>query len=169
MTPYQTLVVCLRLLAIWWFIQVLGRVFMTWGNSAAQGADAETALWMAAFGLLTVPCLLLAIFPFFLARVLLSGTVTKVEEQAAASMETDRWFALGCSLIGVWALTKGVPALISYGVAIAASSTPSETLWGTHPDWTLHISFNVLQCLVGIWLLFGARGLGKAVRWARSY
>lgn len=94
MSPYQTLVVCIRLLAIWLFIQLLGRIFTTSIDSVNQGASGDTWWWLAAFGLLSVACLLLALFPFFLARALLAGTATEVDPPAASTMETDRWFAL---------------------------------------------------------------------------
>lgn len=117
-----------------------------------------------AFGAVIAVCGLLWIFPNAVAQKILPSAPAHPDR---TSLFED-WFSVGCSLIGVWALAKAIPALASYLLVNYIGYKIYPDSFSVNPDWPLHVAFNVLQLLFGTWLFLGARGLKKVLEWARQ-
>lgn len=164
MNPTQSLAVGIRLFAIWFLWYGLTKTSSTY--FAARDADQVTSLLPFVVGAILVAliCLLLWLFPTFLARKILP---TRAEAPITVPVFDD-WFSVGCSLIGVWALAKAIPALSSYLIVNYLGQKIYPGSFSVNPDWPLHVAFNVFQLLFGVWLFLGAKGLRKILVWARE-
>ena len=160
MSPIQSLAVGVRLFAIWLLWYGLTQLFGTYlsARGTSQLSFAIGAL------LVILICVLLWLFPTALARKILP---VQGEESRNAPVFED-WFAVGCSLLGVWALAKAIPALTSYVIVNYLGQKMYPGNFSVNPDWPLHVGFNVFQLLFGLWLFLGAKGLKKILVWARK-
>lgn len=164
MTPLQAIAVAVRLFAIWLGLSLFAWVpsawsYFRWGSegtgSAISAAGAITATAATA--------LFLWFFPVTVARKLLPGSAP--EEPAPAS-SSDEWFLVGARLIGLWTLTRAVPTLIFLIAFFYWSVNPhAEPISNAPTKWSLVTP--VLQAVLGLWLLFSARGLLGLLRLAR--
>jgi hypothetical protein len=164
MNPTQSLAVGIRLFAIWLLWYGLTKTSSTYFIS--RDADQVTSLLPFVVGaiLVTLICLLLWLFPTFLARKILPTW----DEAPSTIPVFEDWFSVGCSLIGVWALAKAIPALSSYLIVNYLGQKIYPDSFSVNPDWPLYVAFNVFQLLFGVWLFFGAKGLRKILVWARE-
>jgi hypothetical protein len=164
MSPIQSLAVCVRLFSIWLLWYGLTHVSSTYFT--ARGADHETFLAPFVIGAILVAafCALLWLFPTFLARKILP----KQSEDENAKPVFEDWFSVGCSLLGVWALSKAIPALGSYLIINYLGQKMYPGSFNVNRDWPLHVAFSTFQLLFGAWLFVGARGLKKILRWMRE-
>lgn len=164
MSPVQSLAVCVRLFSIWLFWYGLTRVSSTYFT--ARGANHETMLAPFAIGaiLVTGTCLFLWFFPTVLAKKILP----KQSEEGNPKQVFDDWFSVGCSLLGVWGLSTAIPALVSYLIINYLGRKMYPDSFTVDPEWPLHVVFNLLHLIVGLWLFLGAKGLKKILVWARE-
>jgi hypothetical protein len=164
MSPIQSLAVGIRLFSIWLLWYGLTHVSSTYFT--ARGADHETLLPPFAIGAILVVaiCALLWLFPVFLAKRILP----KQSEEEKAKPVFEDWFSVGCSLLGVWAISKAIPALGSYLIINYLGQKMYPGSFNVAPDWPLHVTFNVFQLLFGLWLFLGATGIKKILTWVRE-
>jgi hypothetical protein len=163
MTPYQTLAVAVRLFAIWLCLFATGNLFASYTNTHTYGGSLiqmQALIW----GMCIVigVCGLIWVFPLFIAKRILPPATLNDDRTPTF----DNWFTVGCSLIGVWALLRVIPDLISYVSIIYMSS--SHDLYMQNPNWAIRIYYNAFELIMGIWLFLGGKGLRKILDWARS-
>src|SRR5215472_12810508 len=105
MAPYQIVATALRLFAIWLVVDAVRTVpgFIRELRRYDDGAALAISLGVA--GLVIAVVLVLWFFPRTVARILVPGIATS---EPVASSPND-WFAVGCSLIGLWLLTVTIP------------------------------------------------------------
>jgi hypothetical protein len=158
MSPHQIVAVALRLFAVWVAIDVLRTLPSFY---FARESDAPGLVYSLSFFALTIVIVLaLWFFPRTIAGKLLSPA--SAEREAPASPDT--WLAMGCALIGLWMLTTAVPALVFDVFAYSsAGSNYDETDKLRH--WIL---YQVVEVLIALWLVFGARGFRELFWWARD-
>jgi hypothetical protein len=126
-----------------------------------DGSAAITVV-IAAVGVLAF-AIALWMFPLTVARKLLPKET--LDEPTRLPMgQIER---AGFCLLGLWVLTNAIPGLFYYAVMVYHFTGPdarhelrTENLAGL-----LH---NVIEFGLGVWLLFGARGLLGLIRWART-
>jgi hypothetical protein len=154
MTPHQTLAVALRLFAIWIGIQALAWVpgVFSLGTKAPQSPYVYGTFFLAVNGVII---LVLWFFPRTIAGQLLPSHDT--QSQPSATAET--WLATGCTLIGLWTLSTTIPKL-----AVDLFLLKSIQEQGRLAEWSL---YTVAEVVIGIWLVLGAKGVGKIFRWAQ--
>jgi hypothetical protein len=163
MTPHQTLAVTVRMLALWLFLYCSITIFSSYLYANGQGARSSLFIPIALVALVTILCVLLWAFPLFVAKKILPVTT----ENPAKTPLFESWFSVGCSLIGLFALSKSIPALASYFITNFLALKLYPTTFQINPDWPLHVAFNFFQLLFGIWLFLGGKGLKKILLWAR--
>jgi len=162
MAPYQVVTIAIRLFAIWLAIYVarVGPAFYIdtrkYNDTVVLAFGAAVAV--AAVGLIIV----LWFFPRTIARALLPGVSTA---KPVASSPND-WLAVGCSLLGLWLLSLAVPGLVRYLIVLYLTQRQSEEI---SFDGGVHATaiYYALQICIGLWLIFGARGLKRLLEWAR--
>jgi len=164
MTPLQTIVVAVRLFAIWLGLWLFAEVpatlsYFRWSSEgpglAISAAGASAAIAATA--------LFLWFFPVTVARKLLPGTVPEEPAPAASPQE---WFLVGARLIGLWTLTRALPALV-FQIAYFYWSVNHDAERVSNPPTKWSVVTPVLQAVIGLWLLFSARGLLGLLRLAR--
>ena len=97
-------------------------------------------------------------FPLTVASKLISGKTTT--EYPAISL--DQIQSVGASLLGLWVLSSAVPNLGYYAIAIFATGATVESgAFATIVRLTIEV-------VIGLWLLFGARGIFGIVQWSRG-
>ena len=122
MTPHQILIVAIRLLAVFWLLNVLGQlpiIIVTFEHTETPAA--------AAAGLLAIQCaisVVLWLFPATFARMLLRSGSTPVTNADTPPVE---WHALCFVAVGVFALARAFPDL-AYWLVLASNLSEPLTL-----------------------------------------
>lgn len=162
MTPHQIAALGIRLFTIWLFLSSLIGIigYSTVLGSKADGHEIFVALSVLATG---VVCFLTWFYPFAIARKLLPTS----SETDLSNPVFQSWFAVGCSLIGLYTLSKAIPALVSQALLAMFTRRLPANYFQLDPDWGLTLAFNIFQLAFGLWLFFGGRGLKKLLTWAR--
>jgi hypothetical protein len=160
--PYQIVTIAIRLFAIWLAVYVARAApafFME-----TRRYDDEVALWMAiAIAIVSIALVLvLWFFPRTVARSLLPDIA--VAEPVATS--PDDWLPVGCSLLGLWLLSLAIPGLIRYLIILYIGHRTTEDISYDGGIYATLIYY-IVQVGIGLWLVFGARGLKRLLVWAR--
>ncbi len=164
MSPNQSLVVVVRLFALW----LVGYYITTapWFYVQAKKVSPDTAVFytLGSAAIILVLSLALWYFATWLANRLISGPSQTVEQSPAF----DSWFSVGCGLIGLWVLAKAIPGLLHYFIANSMGANMFPNSYMITPDWHLTAIFNTTQLFFGLALFFGGKGLNKIVLWVRN-
>ena len=164
MTPLQTIVVAVRLFAIWIGLTLFTLVPSAWAyvRGSSLGLGTTLSIAGALVGMVAV-ALFLWWFPLTVARRLLPGALSEPKETQTSPEE---WFLVGTRLMGLWILTRALPTLAFQIAYLYLSEGPDAERMASPPTrWSLVPQ--VLQAVVGLALLFGAEGLLGLLRLAR--
>ncbi len=156
MTPHQLLIVAIRLLAVFWVLNVLAQTPLVIVTS--QTLDSEqsftTAIWL---GILTAIAVVLWLFPATFARVLL-----RVGSTPAPANDTPlgEWQALCFVAVGIYVLAGAVPDLAYWVILAIGSAEFSEpfTL-----DQKATFVATIIDLAIGLALVFGATGISSLI------
>lgn len=156
MTTRQTIAVAARVFAIWLVLYGLET-----GYLAVIVLRTNTSTGVLAFGVLLAVIwvtagLALWNFPQTIARNLLPRELEDERNPESGATQPDSWLAVGCALIGVWMMVSSLPALAQD----IADGWGSAQLSGS-------AVYFVVRIVIGAWLILGARGLRKIVRWTQ--
>jgi hypothetical protein len=159
MSPYQIIAVMVRLFAVWVAIHLPGQLYAFYFTG--------TKIDQPYTGLITVGILLAALalvlglwfFPMSIARKLLSSSA--LEKTPAAT--PDIWLSMGCALIGLYLLTESLPPLIRDALVLFST----ETFGGDFSALKSSIVYFLFMVAIAVWLILGAKGFTKVLRWAR--
>jgi len=163
MTAHQTLAVCVRLFSIWCFYYFGTTITGYYYYAVDKGQTLSILVPALALGVAVSVCLLMWFFPFALAKKILPAG----GEFNAGKGVFEDWFSVGCSLIGLYACAKAIPALVSHALLALFSQRLPADYFEMNPDWRLTVAFNIFQLAFGLWLFFGGKGLKKLLLWAR--
>ncbi len=150
MSPHQTIAVAIRLFAIWLAVYLL-RTAPEFFLQAQE--DGEQLALVIPVGISILSVLLLAIlwlFPRSIAKGLLSGS----GEPTASSYSPDRWFAVGCSLLGLWLMTQAIPGLLRYLIIYFLSRRMGPDTFLISSNWHAGAIYYLIECSIGMWLFF---------------
>ena len=165
MSPKQIVALAIRLFVIWTAINLLRQLpgAVTFFRGNLQDTLALTCLMVGLASMVGI-CLALWFFPLTIAGKLLPGSDTPPTQGAAP----EQWFAVGCSLIGVWALASSLPFVVLYYVPLLhyAGSTEGRFAWDLLA--VLDFARALGESLLGLYLLLGAKGLRGLIDWART-
>lgn len=164
MTPHQTLAVIVRIAALWFFLYFATTVFGDYFYARNQGANTSLVIPLVITAVVGLLCFLFWAFPLFIAKTILPITT---EHQTKAPM-FENWFSVGCSLIGLLALSKSIPALASFFTQHYLAFKLYPDTFQVSPDWPLHVAFNIFQLIFGLWLFLGGKGIKEILSRARN-
>jgi hypothetical protein len=161
MTPHQTVAVAVRLFAIWFLIWLIPSVLGFYAQFLKH--DDPSKLLIAVVVTIVAAGLLLALwfFPQTIARGLLRTT----SSESTPGMSADTWLAVGCALIGLWVLASGLPGLIRDSLILLYFSDDTSADTTQVKQW---LFYDCAQIIVAVWLILGAKGVRKAIWWARN-
>lgn len=160
MSPHQIIAVAVRLFAIWIVIYVVRELPVFYFEGSKQGDPYVLTVTIAIALVSLVGFLVLWFFPRTIAQGLLSSSNTESIPPASQ----DMWLAMGCGLLGLWMLSSALPGLlrdllVQYLLRAADAGASNLRSW---------LFYNLAECLIAIWLIFGARGFRKIFWWART-
>ena len=164
MSPNQSLVVVVRLFALWlvgYYITTAPLLYFRINKFSPDSALVDS-LGVAAIVLALSAALWYS--ASWVSKRLLSGSRQATEQSAAF----DSWFSVGCALIGLWVLAKAVPALLHYFIANFMGVGMFPHTYMDTPEWHLTAIFNTIQLLFGLALFLGGKSLNKIVLWVRN-
>ena len=162
MTPLQTAALGVRLFAIWLAVYCARWAPYLFGEARASREFDLTVVIVLAALLSIAAVLFLWFFPRSVARAILPAGDPP---QMQTSSSPDAWLAIGCALVGLWVLSEAIPALVQaiWGYAyIQRGNLPVPD------EWSARLVYALVEAAVGVWLVLGARGMRKVLRWARN-
>jgi hypothetical protein len=163
MTATQVIALGVRLFSVWLFVYVVRNVPGMWQYNSLE-ADSSANLVVA-----IVACVLFAVvavlwlFPLTVANKLLPQTL----HEDRINLPLEQVQAVGFSLIGLWVLTNAIPSALYWVLMSYYGAKPNSLLHLSAKEYSL-IASTVLELVLGIWLLFGAKGLLGILRRACS-
>ena len=163
MTPYQVIAVSIRLFTVWFFLYFATTITSSYFYGNKHGLNASLTAPVLSIALLSIICILLWVFPLFLAKKILPP----FNEPVSNTTAFESWFSVGCSLIGLFALSKAIPALVSHLVLNILALRLWPGSFETNPEWKLTVAFNIFQLAFGLWLFLGGKGLKKILVWVK--
>jgi len=158
MTPIQIVAVVLRLLAVIWFLYILGHTYglLSFWRVGSNEVIGGAFIWFTVI-LQLVICLLLWFIPATIARKLLPAAADSGETRTPVALV--EWQTLGVICIGIWALTRAVPDafywLTFYGMSVGANYGEFDL----GPEQKAGIFTTLAELAIGTWLVFGSKGL----------
>ena len=159
MTPHQILIVGIRLLAVFWLLNVLAQVpivIVTFEHT--ETAPFATFGWL---GIQFAISLVLWFFPATFAGMLLRSGSTPAP---SADTPSGEWQALCFIAVGVFTLARALPDL-AYWLVLASSRDPFAEPFTL--DQKANFIATLVQFAVGAVLLLGATGLSTLMHWLR--
>ena len=164
MTNAQIVALGVRLFAVWLGFYVLQQIPQMWVFANRGTADAFI-LMLAVVTYLVLIALTVVLwkFPLAVARKLLP--VATLDQPTPLPVEQLEH--AGFCLLGLWILAETVPSLVHAAVMFSYSRglNPSVEL---NASYYAHLAYSGAGLAIGVWLLFGARGLLGVLRWART-
>jgi flagellar biosynthesis protein FlhB len=164
MSPNQSLVVVVRLFALWLIGYYMTTAPWFYVQAKKFSPDSAVAYSLGAAAIVLALSAALWFAASWIAKRLISGPSQAAEQPAAF----DSWFSVGCALIGLWVLAKAIPALLHYFIANFMGAGMFPNTYMVTPEWHLTAIFNTIQLLFGLALFLGGKGINKAVLWVRN-
>ena len=153
-----------RIFTIWLALYVLRHVPSLWSLNTTEFGDPKTAVIVLIVGaVLVILIVLLWMFPLTVARKLIPRTVL----DQPTTLPIDQVQSVGFCLLGLWLIASAVPNVFFWVVMVYQSTRP-ESLLSLEPRNYASMTYTVTEFAIGVWLVFGARGLLGLVRWART-
>ncbi len=114
---------------------------------------------------LLLAALLLWIFPLTIAAKLLPRSR---RTESAGALSATEIQAVAFSILGLWVLTTAVPDIFYWITYVYVMKNGGVDNSAFSPNLSGRIGATVVELVIGIWLLFGARGLTGLLRLART-
>lgn len=161
-----------RAMAVYLFIGILNVLPMNISAVASvRNAGAEAWLAVAMLGLISLVYVSLVLWLWIKADWLADLMEGGIPEPASAGekryFDPDSLAQVGVSLIGVYVFSEAFPKATQAITLVAFQNRLGDT---PHYGSSLAASWVSLgvQLVLGLWLMFSARGLVRFIRWARE-
>lgn len=165
MTGKQFVALGVRLFCIWLAIYILRYAPAFWLLEGQQASIIHDAAPLVIGTLiLVVIAVALWLFPLTVARKLLPRSALDQPISLPAHEQIER---AGFCLLGLWLLTQAVPSLVFEGFVFYLHTRPGSEL-GLRPDEYAALARGLVELALALWLLFGAEGSLRVLRWART-
>jgi len=165
MTNAQVVALGVRLFSIWLALYLIRYAPALWSANIEQFPEsraAGTVIIVVSIVLIAVT-IALWLFPLAVARKL----IPKATLDQPTPLPVDQLQSAGFCLLGLWVLTEAVPRFV-YMAFIVYHSTRPNAMVALDPHNYAAIARTLVELGIGLWLLFGARGLLGLIRWART-
>ena len=161
MSPTQIVAVAIRLFIVWQVVITVISIPALYAQARSLysvGWELPMLFYLVAAAIIGVLLYVLWRFPMTVAGKILSRTIEESEESASP----DLWLSMGCALMGLWLLVVAIPEVASDVMAAREGylSAPSIV--------KVRLAADVPALILGIWLIFGAKGFRKLFWWARG-
>lgn len=164
MTSTQIVGLGVRLFAVWLVVYVLRNVPGMWQFNATAEAAAPANLAVALIGAaVLLVAVVLWLFPLTVAGTL----IPRSARTDHLRVPFDELQSVAISLLGLWVLTDSIPSAFYWVFMSSHASRPDLPLQLSGREYSLMMR-TAVELAIGVWLLFGARGLLGLLRWART-
>ncbi len=164
MTNAQVVALGIRLFCIWLALYLLRHAPALWSLNTEQFPDSSAAAAVIIVSIILVAVTIaLWFFPLAVARKL----IPQATLDQPTPLPIDQLQSAGFCLLGLWVLTEAVPRLV-YITFIVYHSTRPNAMVALEPHNYAAIAQTLVALVIGLWLLFGARGLLGVIRWVRT-
>lgn len=163
MNVAQIVALGIRLFCIWLAIYLLGRIPAVVFRYMQDGLGQLFMFDILVFILLMTVTIALWRFPLSIARKLLPETT--LDQPIPLPLEQVQ--SAGFCLLGLWLLTEAIPQVSYMAVLVYYATRPNPMIAFDPYNYatTVHM---LVEFGLGLWLLLGAKGLLKVLRWARQ-
>jgi len=166
MTSAQIVGLGVRLFAIWLVVSVLRHVPGMWQFNAS-GAAAGNSTTNLVIVMVAVLILALAAGLWFFPLTVANKLIPRSSKADHLHVPLDQAQSVGFSLLGLWVLTNSVPDSFYWAFMMFQASRPNSMLELRANEYAYMVT-TAVEVVLGIWLLFGARGLRGLLRWTRT-
>lgn len=156
MTPHQILIVCIRLVALFWLLSVVSNLHLVFAslNEDSPVTLYASQVWLFA-GLQVAIAAVLWFLPATIAAKLLRAPRAATEEPPPRLVE---WQTLGMICIGLWALTRALPEAVYWASFLRMTSDEYPPI-ELGPDQKAKIIATAVEIIIACSLLLGAKGI----------
>jgi hypothetical protein len=159
MTPHQTLAVAVRLFAVWLAVIAIREL----AGGYVAGRQSNDAYILPIVAVVAVVAVVFVLVLWFFPRTIARGLMPSGYDAPANPLAPEVWFAIGCSLIGLWLAASAVPGVLrNLGVMYLYKSDAID-MSGVISG----LIYLFAQIAVGALLIVGANGIRRFVWWAR--
>jgi hypothetical protein len=165
MTSAQIVGLGVRLFAIWLVVSMLRHVPGIWQfnlSGTAAGNNSTNVVIVA----VTVIILALAAGLWFFPLTVAGKLIPRSGKTDHLRVPLDEAESIGFSLLGLWVLASSVPDVF-YWVFMTYQALRLNSMLELRANDYSYMVTTAVEVILGIWLLFGARGLRGLLRWAR--
>jgi hypothetical protein len=164
-TSKQFVALGVRIFCIWLAVYILRYAPAFWMLNEQQSSTADNRVPLV-IGTLVLVAIAVALwlFPLTVARKLLPRSAL---DQPISLPPHERIEQAGFCLLGLWLLTQAIPSLVFESFVFYLYTRPGAGL-GLRPQEYAALARALVELAVGVWLLFGAKGLIGILRWART-
>jgi len=173
MTKHEIAALACKILGIYAIIQAMMILFhfgQTFRYLDYRQPEGISTAWSMIVGL--VPFVLLLIFGillWLLADQLAERMVSASEISDTRSKTNGAYIqAIAFSVVGLFVLAHAIPRAIQLIISLALSSPTMQNPWGLYANRIAQFGALVAQFAIGLWLVFGARGLIGILRITRQ-
>ncbi|HEY6862831.1 MAG TPA: hypothetical protein VI319_02935 [Burkholderiales bacterium] len=153
----------MRLFAIWLVLYVIRSGPGLWVMNARESDATGMALVLVVVAVMLLVAALLWLFPLSVASALMPRSA--LEQRGALPIEDLQ--RCGFLLLGLWVLATSIPGVLRYAFIYFLTSQRGNAA-AFAPEVPAAFAGLIAETLIGIWLVFGAKGLVGLVRWARD-
>lgn len=166
MTGAQIIGLGVRLFAIWLVVSILRRVPGMWQfNVAAAGAgDSSTNVVIVVVAVLI---LALAAGLWFFPLTVANKLIPRSSRTDHIHVPIEQAESVGFSLLGLWVLAGSGPDSFYWVFMGYQALRPNSILELRASEYSYMVA-TAVELILGVWLLFGAKGLRSLLRWART-
>lgn len=156
-----------RLFSIWLVLYVLTNVPGMWRFNVSADAESTNLVVIVVASLVLALAAALWLFPLSIANTLVPGRPTEPVGAELTQAPFERVERLAFCLLGLWVLAEVVPNGF-YWLFMAYHASRPQSLLDFGPREYSMMAVTVSRLVIGVWLLFGARGLRGLLKWART-
>lgn len=164
MTGRQFVALGVRLFCIWLAIYILRYAPAFWLLGKQSLTTPDRAPFVVGTLVLVAIVVALWLFPLTVARKLLPRSALDQSISLPAHEQIEQ---AGFCLMGLWLLTQALPSVV-FEVYVFYLYTRPGSMLGLRPQEYAALARALVELALALWLLFGARGLRGALRWART-
>jgi hypothetical protein len=157
-SPIQIVVLCLRLVAIVFLLFTINRLYSLFAyfNNGGKTALNMSVVWFFA-ALQIATCAILWFFPASIATKLLPSL--RSTQQNSPTPLLIEWQTLGVICIGLWSLSRSIPDTVYWLTFYSIASSDGMTFSSLGAGQKASMLTTVVELVIGLWLLLGAKGL----------
>jgi len=161
MSPTQIVAVAIRLFVVWQAVLIVFSIPMLYEQeqvAARTGSPTPVLFYFVAALLVAALLYVLWRFPMTISGKLLTAT-TEVSKESASP---DLWLSMGCALMGLWLLVEFIPLFARDLMAVGEGYLSAPSIL------KVRLATDLPGVIIGLWLIFGAKGFRKLFWWARN-